>query len=210
MRECKLCGNTYEGSVGSEWCTLCHSLAFCGLPERYLKACRSDMEDKYKQLVDGHESLFIHGEAGVGKTWLAAAIMREQMSRTAKTMGQATMYTDDSLFVSFPELALMVRDSMNRNSDETERRIINRYGNVRTLILDDIGAENVTGFMKSTMHILIERRNTKLNSRTIITSNWTLRELDKEYGPRVPSRISEMCRIIKMTGKDMRSHAVDS
>lgn len=205
--ECKLCGNVHEGSAGSEWCQLCHTLVSRGLPERYLKARRSDIEDKYKQLFDGHESLFIHGEAGVGKTWLAAAIMREQMSRTARIMGNVSMYLDDSLFISSPELSLMVRDSMDRNTDETERRIINRYGNVRTLILDDIGAENVTGFMKSTMNVLIERRNTKLNSRTIITSNWKLSELDKEYGPRVPSRISEMCRIIHMSGKDRRVHA---
>jgi len=207
MKKCFGCGDSYDESIRDDLCPLCRSLVSKGMPERYLRAAKSTFRSKHKDLIEGNDSLFIHGDSGVGKTWLAAAIMREQMSRTARKVGKSTMYLDDSIFISVPELTLLVRDSMGHGSEDTERKLLNRYGNVKTLILDDIGAENITNYMKTTMHVLIERRNTKLRCRTIITSNWHLGDIDREYGPRVASRITEMCRVVEMEGEDRRVHS---
>jgi len=210
MSQCVVCKEEIrEGLVhNDDWCPLCRHLSFRGLPHHYLKAKREHFNGGREKLFEGHDSLFIHGKVGTGKTWLAAALMREQ-ARSRERMdehGNSIMYLDDARFISLPELAIEIRDTMGNSSSDSESKIISRYTKVKTLFLDDIGAEKVSDYIKSILFLIMERRNTMLGGRTVITSNLSLRELDKEHGARIASRISEMCRggIVKMTGADRR------
>lgn len=207
MRSCVICGEEIpdDPTNSDEWCQLCRFLSSRGLPQHYLRAKKADFDNARQKLFEGRESLFIHGKVGTGKTWLASALMREQARISMKTFGDEAMYTDDCGFVSLPELTMMIRDSMDKSSSDTEAKILARYSKPRTLFLDDIGAELTSNYSRTSLFVLIERRNTTMGNRTVITSNLSLAELDKEHGTRIASRISEMCRAVKMTGVDRRT-----
>ena len=207
MSKCVICGEPIlDGMYVDDdgWCLLCLSLVSRGLPEHYLKAKKSDIKGVRAKLFEGHESLFIHGKVGTGKTWLASALMREQLRNSIKAIGNDSIYADDFEFVSMPEFAISIRASMNRSSDDSESKIVSRYSKVKSLFFDDIGAEKPSDYIKSILFVLIERRNTKIRGRTVITSNLDLNELSKLHGVRIGSRISEMCRVIEITGPDRR------
>jgi DNA replication protein DnaC len=211
MKECVICGEHILGehisgdlTSNNEWCQLCRFLSSKGLPQHYLRAKKTDFDDGRQKLFESRESLFIYGKVGTGKTWLASALMREQARINTRTFGEETYYTDDCSFVSLPEFAVMIRDSMDKSSSESEAKIIHKYSKPRTLFFDDIGAEKTSDYIRSILFVLIERRNTTMGNRTVITSNLSLSELDKEHGARIASRISEMCRVVRMTGVDRR------
>ena len=71
------------------------------------------------------------------------------------------------------------------------------------LAIDDIGAEKLTEFVRQiTYYILNEREQRELP--TLITSNFSLMEIDEMIDSRISSRIAGMCEVIKLSGKDRR------
>ena len=205
MATCRCGEEMFDGH-----CPLCSHLLRAGMPHRYLEADRSHFQEEMDEYFDKKENLYITGSIGTGKTWLMAAIMRDQIQKTKNTVDNGRFsgyvgYVDDSsLFVSLPELTFKIRASMDRDSEDTEYRILSKYGRVRSLFFDDIGAERTTEYSRSALFLLMERRNTMANGRTIITSNLSLNQLASEHGERIASRIAEMCNVIRLTGKDRR------
>lgn len=206
MIRCPACEKEYETLCYGDVCHLCYDLVKLGLPYKYLKATKDLYKGRLMKCFVGNDSLYIHGNIGTGKTWLMAAIMREHVLSTKKSYGKRgiEIYTIDAQFVSFPELTFQIRASMDKGSSHTESSIMDKYGNSGALFFDDIGAEKTTDYMRSALFVLMERRNTRKNCRTIITSNLSLNQLAGQHGERVASRISEMCRIIKLSGSDRR------
>ena len=73
----------------------------------------------------------------------------------------------------------------------------------KILFLDDLGAEKLTDFVRQiTYFILNEREQNELT--TVITSNFSLKQLDEQIDQRISSRIAGMCEILKFTGDDRR------
>lgn len=208
MSKCPVCKTEVE-DIDHEienMCEICHFLLRRGLPYKYLASTKALYKGRLLKCFGGHENLYIHGNIGTGKTWLMAALMREHIESTLVLYGEHEVkcYDESSPFVSFPELTFQIRASMDRGSSESESRIMDKYGDARALFFDDIGAEKTTDYMRSALFVLIERRNTRHNSRTIITSNLNLNQLAKQHGERIASRIAEMCRVIKVSGPDRR------
>ena len=71
------------------------------------------------------------------------------------------------------------------------------------LIIDDLGAVKLTEFVQQITYYIINEREMKMLP-TIITSNFDLNEIDNMIDPRVSSRISGMCEIKQLVGKDKR------
>ena len=71
------------------------------------------------------------------------------------------------------------------------------------MIIDDIGAEKLTEFVRQTFYYIINEREQWLK-KTIITSNYSLDELDEYIDGRISSRIAGMCEIVELGGKDRR------
>ena len=207
MSKCCMCGDEL-GDLNelASTCQLCSHLAFLGLPYKYMKATKSLYTNGLQKCFDRKQSFYIHGTVGTGKTWLMSALMREHVKSTMQEFGtveKAICYTDNALFVSFPWLILEIKNSNDFKTETNEMKLLDKYCNVRALFLDDIGTENMTKSARSTLFMLIERRNT-MRGVMVITSNLNLGQLAKQHDERVASRIAEMCTIIKLSGVDRR------
>lgn len=206
--KCEGCGIEFpdrinlNGLKNYTTCIPCTTLLEQGMPFKYLNSNESSFDRRFEKWFQTGDSLFIHGGVGTGKTWLMSAVMRKSVVTAIEK--QRCYCWKDHLFVSFPEVAMRIRASMNAKTSETEETIVNRYGMVENLFLDDIGAEKSSEYMQSILFLLIEMRNTGRNKRTVITSNLSLNMIAQQHGERVASRITEMCEAVKLSGSDRR------
>lgn len=146
-----------------------------------------DVEDKYnfKEYIENlNESLFLYGDSGSGKTFLSAMILKMIWKESGS-----------GKFISYPEFIYSIQTDYENNAGTVDD--IKKYQ--YCLVIDDFGAEKMTDFVRQISYLIINyREQNKL--QTIITSNFTLDEIDKFVDRRVSSRIGGMCKIIKMTG----------
>lgn len=134
------------------------------------------------------EGIVFVGSCGVGKTHLASAVANKH----AKNIS--------FLFVSCPELLHQIRLSYNSNSKVD---LLEYAKKIPLLLLDDIGAEKPTEWVRETLYLLIDHRSEE-RLPTIFTTNCTMNELADKLGDRIASRITGMCKVIKMNGEDYR------
>lgn len=118
-----------------------------------------DNYDNYKDM----KGLYLHGAFGSGKTYLLYALLNE-LKINKKV---------DYIAVYYPDALKELKEDWN---DYHEK--ITRYSNVPILLLDDIGAEQVSEWGRDEVlgTILQNRMNNHLT--TFFTSNLTLQELE--------------------------------
>ena len=163
--------------------------------------------DNYPLIERG---LLFLGPPGVGKTHLTVAILRHLM--VDKRV--------ESLFCSYQELLRQIRDSYNPVSLSTEAEVLQPVLETELVAIDDLGAERISDWVEDTVtHILNHRYHHK--KITILTSNLpeTPEDVTKRspsgkiavgdtftqrIGPRVRSRLYEMCETLQITAKDYR------
>lgn len=119
--------------------------------------------DKYEK-VNTLRGLYLHGNFGSGKTFLIAALLNELKEKK----------NADIEIVYFQELLRNFKEDFASLESK-----INYLENVDILLLDDIGAENVTAWGRDEIlgTILQSRMNKKLT--TFFTSNLTIEELER-------------------------------
>ena len=71
------------------------------------------------------------------------------------------------------------------------------------LVLDDLGAERTSEYVLDRLYVLINGRYQN-DTATIITTNRTMEELRGQLGPRILSRICEMCVPLEFPEGDYR------
>ena len=154
--------------------------------------------------------LLILGPCGVGKTHLAVSIIRALMLR----------YGTSCVFCDFRELLKQIQNSFNPVVQTTEGQILEPVLHCDVLLLDDLGAERPTDWVRDTFAYIINNRYNQKRT-TIITSNYedgesNLRVLSdgnrvaseetlaERIGVRLRSRLYEMCKVIRISGEDFR------
>ena len=156
--------------------------------------------------------LFV-GPAGVGKTHLAVAVLRELMLRKGI----------ECLFYDFLKLLKDIRDSYNPVSQTSELTVLQPVLEVEVLLLDELAASDPTDWVRETLrHIINSRYNQK--KVTLITtthgvdeppgrrevrmpSGDSLPSLDRvlsHLGLEISSRLYEMCKVVQMSSDDYR------
>jgi len=144
--------------------------------------------------------LFV-GPAGVGKTHLAAGILRELIEQRG-VVGR---------FADYRDLLRAIQDSYNPVSQTSELQILRPVLDAEVLLLDELGTRRPSNWVLDTVtHILNDRYSTQ--KLTIITTNfpdepesWSNNQtLTDRVGAYARSRLYEMCRIVAMNGEDFR------
>jgi len=151
-----------------------------------------DRKDLVKQGTE--QSMYITGVVGVGKTVLMAGIVKEILKDFSKRV----------IWISYPGF-IMKLQSLFRMNDE-----ITPFGRAEevaefedVLAIDDLGSEKITDFVKQITYYIINYREQEC-LHTLITSNFSLQEIDNQIDTRISSRIGGMCKIVKIEGKDRR------
>jgi DNA replication protein DnaC len=140
---------------------------------------------KYAEEFDAgtFSGLFFVGRPGTGKTHLAVAILKT----IAKKGFSALMVTVPNVLV---EIRAVIKDS------EATGKLINQVLKTNFLVLDDLGVEKPTDWVREELYKLInERYERKLP--TLVTSNLDLDKLADRIGERVVDRLVEMCKVIR-------------
>ena len=153
-----------------------------------------DFLDNYKS---GDKGLYLHGNFGCGKTYLIAATFNELAKKGYKTS-----------IIFWPEF---VRDMFSNDFRES----LDYVKNVDMLLIDDLGAENLTSYNRDEIlcPILQYRMDNKLT--TFITSNLNIKELHNHLSTsksgveeikagRIISRIEQLTEDIEMISKNLR------
>jgi DNA replication protein DnaC len=164
------------------------------LPLRYRRAKLSDFSLKVQEHVgrwlrSPGEGLLLSGVVGSGKTYLAAAIVRERVEH-----GSAASFRRMS------ELYTALRESFHTNVSEAE--VLRPYLSAPLIVLDDLGAGGLSDFeRRSTLEILDQRQNAM--RPTIVTTNWELPDIAEKMDDRIASRLAPYTNL-RLVGADRR------
>jgi len=161
--------------------------------------------------------LLLIGPSGVGKTHLSVAIVKELVKKGIRC-----------LFCDYRELLKQIQNSYNPSVETTELEVLRPVFEAEVLVLDDLGAVKPTGWVWDAVSIVL---NTRYNDKrtTIITTNFEdgpakgaviaenqtagsrdaqaaarKETLGDRIGERMRSRLFEMCRLVRVDGRDYR------
>jgi DNA replication protein DnaC len=143
--------------------------------------------------------LLLMGPCGVGKTHLAAAIIRGLIEKGVPC-----------LFYEFGALLKKIQESYDALAQTSEMKVLAPVFEAEVLVLDELGASKPTDWVRDTMMQII---NARYNDRklTILTTNYiderrrqTDEMLEDRIGIRLRSRLYEMCRTVSIDGEDYR------
>jgi DNA replication protein DnaC len=220
--QCKWCGEKYTiGDAPCEtWAQTCCSVDCAAwvqamfilgrkkitpIPAKYLE--RYNMApDRYiliRQFAMEKTSTYLWGNAGTGKTVFACEIAKHVFQLAIRENWEETNPYNHIHYISYPEFIVELQCMYGRENESPYRYLqeIARYPH--TLVIDDLGAEKLTEFVRqTTYHIINTREQWRLH--TIVTSNFSLSQIATQIDPRVASRIAGMCEVIEFTGKDQR------
>jgi DNA replication protein DnaC len=166
-----------------------------GVGLRYVNAHTTNCAELSDKIQDEKCNLFITGNVGSGKTYLACATLGELVFKTT---------------VKFTYFNTLVNDLM-RYHDETAGSLMSACKKCGVLVIDDMGKENMSDFVVSQIFELVNERYANMKP-TIVTSNFTVAELEKRLASRgnvdtakaIVSRLTDNCHILKLQHEDRR------
>lgn len=152
----------------------------------------SDFCENFEEYKDKGTGLLLKGNAGCGKTHLVSSLAHQLIF-----MGHTVR------FVMVPVLLENIRQSYSKNNPDGESNIIQELSRIELLVLDDIGSERPTDWVREQLFILINSRYE--NMRPIVTTtNCQGKELSDRLGTRTISRLVEASKVINITAGDYR------
>lgn len=167
---------------------------------------RLEISKYFKEFIEQYESLkkpkgiYLHGSFGTGKTYLIAALFNELAKKNVK-----------SAIVYVPEFLRQLKASFQTDYSE-------KYDYIKTvplLLLDDIGAENLTSWARDEIIGTLLQYRMEENLPTFFTSNLDLKQLEEHFSStnsgveklkarRIIERIGYMSKEFKLTSKNRR------
>jgi len=163
----------------------------------------ADFVNNYRE-AEYKKGMFLYGSMGSGKTYAMCAIANELAKRG---IGCAVVY--------FPELIAEIKASFSTETDGGNRTV-EKLKNVPVLMLDDIGSESVTSWMRDEVLGRILNHRMMHERPTFFTSNFNFEQLQShyaqtnrnEYEPvkaaRILERIKAMAVPVELVGKNYR------
>ena len=159
---------------------------------KHSDAMRNYVADFKEYKRDGM-GLLLLGPVGTGKTFYAACIANALLGKGYK--------------VKMTNFASIANDLWSCDDKSEYMRALNRYS---LLILDDLGIERSTGFMKEQIFSIVDGRY-RSGLPMVVTSNLTWEQLTKTDDisyQRIFDRVLERCHPIKIDGASRRRQNV--
>lgn len=158
-----------------------------------------DFMSNYKE-EDKPKGVYLHGSFGSGKTYLIAALFNELAKKGIR-----------SILIYYPEFLRKLKSSFQTNYSEQFEEI----KKVPLLLLDDIGAENVSNWSRDEVLGPILQYRMENHLPTFFTSNLTLDELEKSLATttsgvdklkarRIVERIKQLTIDLELISKNRR------
>lgn len=151
------------------------------------------------------KGLYVHGPFGVGKSFLMGAVARELSKHNVQ-----------SLMVYVPDFVREIKESI---ADQSYSGKLEFLKEVPVLILDDIGAESLTPWIRDEiLGVILHHRSSK-QMPTLYTSNYSLEELEEHLSisngnriettkaMRIMERIRHYVEVCEIEGVNRRLHA---
>ena len=148
--------------------------------EKKAQAVCQRYAQKFEQRLEAGGGIVMCGRPGTGKTHLAAAIANNVIREQGLPV----------VFSSVMGAIRRVKETYNRNSEETETQAIDAFCKPSLLILDEVGVQFGTDAEKLIMFEIINGRYQKVLP-TILISNLCMEELKDYIGERVIDRMQE-------------------
>ena len=133
------------------------------------------------------KSLVLIGSAGMGKTHLACAIIREAGGK----------------YRTAPDIVEEMRRAKSFTANDTEADIIKYYGHVPLLVIDEIGRGIASTDEK---YMLYQILNARYNTRkpTVLISNFTKADFLQYIGVAAADRLVESAEVWELNGESYR------
>jgi DNA replication protein DnaC len=140
------------------------------------------------------DNLLFYGRAGTGKTFLINCIAKELIEKSYSV-----------IYLSAVQLFDLLADYSFKRSNTTIYRQISFDELLRCdlLIIDDLGTEMSNSFTESSLFDCLNERLIHQKS-TIISTNFSLQELQQKYEERIFSRTAGNYTPLKIFGDDIR------
>ena len=162
------------------------------------KKMAANFVKNFETFQEKGKGLYLYSDTrGSGKTRMAISIGNALMK--VKRVGVKYTTTLDLLGE--------IKKTFDKDSQVTESELINLIKKIDVLILDDVGVEKPTSWVKSIFYSILDARmdNKKL---TIFTSNLSMDEL--QHDDRLKSRIEKMALPIEFPDESIRSKIAKS
>lgn len=139
------------------------------------------------------EGLMIEGTVGCGKTHIAVAILKEIVAKGYS-----------GLYYNMVNLLSDIRSTYNPNSPLDESELLAEFDEPDLVVLDDLGAEKTADWVNDRLYLIVNRRY-ESGKPIVVTTNLSEKELIDKLGPRIVSRLCEIChRFPKFPDEDYR------
>lgn len=157
-------------------------------PRRTMAAILQDCREWATEFGRHSPSLYMFGYSGLGKTHLALSIATQVLEQG-----------HDVVYVSAQSAFSTLLGTDREAGEELFRSLLG----ADLLVLDDLGTENVTAYLRARLYEIV---NGRMGRRpTIYTSNICKREvLEGRYDEKIASRLLGDCLIMRFWGEDIR------
>lgn len=161
--------------------------------KKALFVCREYAE----QFKENHRSgmgLILSGKPGTGKSHLASAIM------------QSVIATHATQYVTCMDVIRMVRETWRKDSNKSERQILESLGRVDLLVIDEIGVQYGTDGEQTILFDVMDIRY-RDQVPTILITNQDMSGARQFLGDRTWDRIRETSRWVAFEWESYRPQA---
>ena len=145
------------------------------------------------------KGLYLYGNFGCGKTYLISAMINELAKNNVK-----------STIVFWPEFLRMLKTTFDTNGEF--KNVFNSVLETEILLIDDIGAENITSWGRDEILCPILQYRMERDLPTFFTSNLDLKNLETHLSinkenikaRRIIERVMQLTNQIEMVSKNLR------
>lgn len=150
--------------------------------------------------------LLFQGPPGVGKTHLLVGLLKRLCERGI-----------ECLFLDYQDLLRQIQNSYNTTVHTTEYELLQPVLSTEIVAIDDLGNNRISEWVEDTVTYVVNHRYSN-NRPTLFTANLSEEGLQgkpgdrftqatflERLGPRVASRLKEMCTFVPLKAPDYRA-----